>query len=266
MSQLANIKNVVIYTRVSTSEQAESGLGLAGQLAACEKLAKEKGWKIEAPTFTDAGVTSDLAATDRPELARAVRVVAAMNAIAKKEGREPDTAILAAKQDRLERDGGDLAWLKKNTIFLAADDPEANNLMRGFKSLINEEEKARIKARTKAALGALRADATNPDSPNHKEAAEKVERIKAGLAAGRTKERTAHATATRTTKASVFALEQRPRIAEVVMDGATSLMQIATALNANGYVTPRGTAWTPAAVKRVLDNLAAMGKEVKIQK
>ena len=46
----------VIYTRVSTDEQARDGLGLSIQLKRCRAYAEAQGWSV-VETFTDAGVS-----------------------------------------------------------------------------------------------------------------------------------------------------------------------------------------------------------------
>ena len=38
--------NAIIYTRVSTQEQADSGAGLNAQLDACRSFAKMQGWNV----------------------------------------------------------------------------------------------------------------------------------------------------------------------------------------------------------------------------
>ncbi len=59
---------VAAYVRVSTDEQAESGLGLADQQSRCEGMAAGKGWP--APTvYRDAGVSGTKEPKERPALA-----------------------------------------------------------------------------------------------------------------------------------------------------------------------------------------------------
>lgn len=81
----------IIYTRVSTDEQAESGLGLAAQLRACKAKANELGAN-EILTFTDAGVSGSTEIANRPGLAEALAVV--------KRG----DVVIVAKRDRVARD------------------------------------------------------------------------------------------------------------------------------------------------------------------
>lgn len=68
-----------IYLRVSTDEQAQSGLGLADQLIRCEAQAIAKGWTV-APQhiYRDEGVSGTIApGPKRPDLARLLAAVAA---------------------------------------------------------------------------------------------------------------------------------------------------------------------------------------------
>ena len=46
----------IIYTRVSTQEQADSGAGLNAQLDACRLFAKQQGWEVSGE-YQDEGVS-----------------------------------------------------------------------------------------------------------------------------------------------------------------------------------------------------------------
>jgi len=61
----------VIYARVSTDEQATSGLGLEAQRAAAEALIERRGWSTVSEPFVDT-VSGKVAPTKRPELAKAL--------------------------------------------------------------------------------------------------------------------------------------------------------------------------------------------------
>lgn len=66
-----------IYLRVSTEEQADSGLGIAAQRARCEAQALAKGWPIPA-VYADEGVSGTIApGPKRPDLQRLLDDVAA---------------------------------------------------------------------------------------------------------------------------------------------------------------------------------------------
>src|SRR5215510_5115453 len=58
-----------VYLRVSTDEQAQSGLGLAAQLERARGMVAAKGWP--APTiYRDEGLSGMLSPERRPQLAR----------------------------------------------------------------------------------------------------------------------------------------------------------------------------------------------------
>ena len=147
----------VAYYRVSTGEQAESGLGLAAQREAVRRAAERDGFVVVAE-FEDAGISGSAGVEDRPGLA------AALDAM------EQGGALLVAKRDRLGRDVMLNGWLeleaarKGAAIHSAAgegngtaDDPAAK-LMRHMVDAFAEYERNIIRARTKAALAAKRRD------------------------------------------------------------------------------------------------------------
>lgn len=91
---------VVGYLRVSTDEQAASGLGLEAQRAMVEAACAVKGWSVT-EWAVDEGVSGSVAPGDRPALSRALAMLDGCEA----------TALVAAKVDRLSRDLHDLTGL-----------------------------------------------------------------------------------------------------------------------------------------------------------
>lgn len=81
--------NVVAYLRVSTDEQAASGLGMEAQRAKIEDEASRKGWHVT--WCVDEGVSGK--ATNRPGLTEALHLLATGKA----------SALVVAKMDRLAR-------------------------------------------------------------------------------------------------------------------------------------------------------------------
>lgn len=63
------MKQVFLYVRVSTEEQAIHGLSIEAQTAALEKWAREQGHKVVG-VYTDAGISARKPASKRPELQR----------------------------------------------------------------------------------------------------------------------------------------------------------------------------------------------------
>lgn len=143
---------VIGYLRVSTDQQAESGLGLDAQRIACEEYAKKVGCdQIE--IFKDEGLSGSLSLDKRPGM------LAAISSLKKGD------ILVVAKRDRLGRDPLVVAMIeaaisrKEARIVSTAgegtdsDDP-SSILMRRMIDAFGEYERLVIKARTKAALGA----------------------------------------------------------------------------------------------------------------
>jgi DNA invertase Pin-like site-specific DNA recombinase len=102
----AAARRAVIYCRVSTQEQADSGLGLQAQLSRCRGYCEAQGWTV-AGVFSDAGVSAKT--LDRPELERALEAL-------------PRGGVLVTlKLDRLTRTVADLAPLAERIAASAAD-------------------------------------------------------------------------------------------------------------------------------------------------
>jgi DNA invertase Pin-like site-specific DNA recombinase len=144
------MQKAIGYTRVSTDEQAQSGLGLDAQRAA---IVKHLGREPD-EMHTDAGLHGDR--PDRPGL------LAAIDAL-----HQGDTLIVA-KRDRLARDMYLSCWIEKEVkrrgavIVSAAgegtDDEEPTSvLLRRIIDAFSEFERAMIRQRTSAAMARLRA-------------------------------------------------------------------------------------------------------------
>jgi len=145
--------NAIAYVRVSTDHQADSGLGLAAQVATIESYAKRAGSTITA-VHTDAGISGAAGIEDRPGLAAAVAAL-----------RRGDVLVIA-KRCRLGRD--QLAVLmieravaKRGATIVSADgvgngNDAASVFMKQVVDAASVYERNLIKARTKAALAAKR--------------------------------------------------------------------------------------------------------------
>jgi len=96
----------VAVTRVSTSEQADSGLGLSAQRAAIEQACAARGWDL-LEIYEDAGASGKN--INRPEFTQALSAVEGGGA----------EALVVAKLDRLSRSLSDFtrlmerSWRKK---------------------------------------------------------------------------------------------------------------------------------------------------------
>lgn len=144
---------LVSYARVSTDEQADSGLGLAAQRHALERAFDYEGWTL-VEHFVDEGVSGkDL---HRPGLRIALELVAAGGA----------DGLVVAKLDRLTRSVVDLSdlldWFDvAGATFVALDlRLDTSSAMGEFAAhlvaLIAQWERRTIGERTRAAMAAKR--------------------------------------------------------------------------------------------------------------
>ena len=206
--------DVVGYVRVSTSEQAESGLGLEAQRRAIRAEVERRGWRLVG-IHEDAGASGSSRAK-RPGLAEAIGTVDSGTA----------QGLVVAKLDRLSRSlldfAGVMAESQRNGWALVILDVQvdtstpAGELVANVMATFAQFERRLIGQRTKAALAVKRSQ---------------------GVRLGRP----------RTLPPTV-----RRRIARLRSQGK-SLAAIADALNAEGVPTAQGgQRWYPATIRKVL--------------
>jgi DNA invertase Pin-like site-specific DNA recombinase len=225
--------NCTIYTRVSTDEQAASGLGLAGQMAACETFAAKAGHTI-AGVYTDAGVSGAAGIEDRPGLMAAVA------------GLRRGDALVIAKRCRLGRDQMAILMIekavsRKGAVILSSDgignaDDPASQFMKNVIDAASVYERGLIRSRTKAALHAKRrAGELAGEVPFGWQAAEDGKLIE-------------------------VADEQAIlRIIGELRQAGVSLRKIAAILTEAGHRTKKGgTIWSHTSIKSILDRQAAL--------
>jgi DNA invertase Pin-like site-specific DNA recombinase len=167
---------------------------------------------------------------DRPKLAEALSLC-----------RLHSATLVIAKLDRLSRDAHFLLGLQKAGVkFVAADMPEANEMVVGIMAVVAQAERQMISARTKAALAAARARGVRLGTPSN------LRNSPAGQAKSQ-EIRCAHA--------ARWIADLRPVMDEVRAAGASSLREIAAALNARAIPAARGGAWSAVQVSRVLERI-----------
>jgi DNA invertase Pin-like site-specific DNA recombinase len=217
-------KRLVGYVRVSSAQQGCSGLGIEAQREALERFATSEGFEL-ARVFTEieTGKGSD-ALERRPQLAAALT-----------EARRQRCSVAVAKLDRLSRDVHFISGLMAHRVpFIVADlGPDVDPFILHLFAALAEKERAMISTRTKAALAAAKARGVTLGGPRLAQA-RKV------------------AVASLKAMADRHAANVLPVIREIQRSGATSLHQIAGALNARGISTPRGGAWYAKSVSNLL--------------
>jgi DNA invertase Pin-like site-specific DNA recombinase len=218
-------KRLVGYVRVSTAKQGHSGLGIEAQKEALERFAATEGFQIlRVFVEVESGKGSD-ALDRRPQLAAALS-----------EARRQRCYVGLAKLDRLSRDVHFISGLMVHRVpFVVAElgadvDPFILHLF----AALAQKERAMISSRTKAALAAAKARGVTLGSPELPKARKS-------------------AVATIKALADQHATNVLPVIREIRRTGATSLHQIADALNARGITTPRGGQWYASSVRNVLE-------------
>jgi DNA invertase Pin-like site-specific DNA recombinase len=217
-------KRFVGYVRVSTSQQGRSGLGIEGQRQALERFAVSEGFEL-GRVFVEVETGKGADALDRrPQLAAALA-----------EARRLRCSVAVAKLDRLSRDVHFISGLMAHRVpFVVAElGPDVDPFILHLFAALAEKERAMISTRTKAALAAAKARGVALGGPKLNEARK-------------------HAVASIKGLADQRAANLLPVIREIQRAGATSLHQIASALNARGITTPRGGAWYAKSVSNVL--------------
>jgi len=205
------------HVRVSTEEQAVSGLGLAAQEASVRAEATRRGLKIIAIT-ADEGISGAVPLTKRPGLTQAIELLQARTA----------DVLIVAKLDRATRSlaglvellalAGAGGWQIVAVDMLIDTTTPMGRAMVHIAGVFAELERALASARTTDALAALKAQGVRLGGP--------------------------------------ITLPQaiRLRVAELRAAGLT-LWEVAAHLEAEGAPTARGGRWRPSTVAGVLDSL-----------
>jgi site-specific DNA recombinase len=155
--------NVIGYCRVSTAEQAASGLGLEAQRARIAAWAAER--EASVTIYEDAGITGT-SMEGRPALEDALKAsqggsVLVAYSLSRFARSTRDMLIIA---ERLKRQGADLVSLTESIDTTTA----TGRLVFTLLSALSQFERDLTSERTKAALGALKARGVKlgPKRPN----------------------------------------------------------------------------------------------------
>ena len=218
------MKPLVSYIRVSTSQQGRSGLGIEAQREGLARFADAKCFEIVAEFVeVETGKGSD-ALDRRPQLSAALA-----------RARSVRCPVAVAKLDRLSRDVHFISGLMAHRVaFVVAElGADVDPFVLHLYAALAEKERALIAGRTRAALAAAKARGVKLGNPNIEHARKRAIAAIKG-------------------EAERAAGNVLPIINEVRRAGATSLRQIAEALNSRGISTPRGGVWYATSVRNVL--------------
>lgn len=218
-------RKFISYLRVSTVRQGASGLGLDAQRKAVADYLNGGRWTvIEEVVEVESGKRND-----RPKLAEALRLCRVHGAV-----------LVIAKLDRLSRDAAFLYRMRDEGVkFVAADMPEANEMVVGIMAAVAEAEGKMISTRTKAALAASKARGRKLGGDRGNLQTDGVRGRQLG-------------TKVQQEKAQRRAVDLSGIIQEVRQGGAVTLREIAAGLNARNVPTARGGEWSATQVMRVI--------------
>lgn len=225
----------VAYYRVSTARQGRSGLGLEAQRAAVLGYLKGTAGRLLGEyTEVESGKRND-----RPQLARAIQRAKVSGA-----------RLIIAKIDRLSRNAAFLLTLRDSGVkFVAADMPDANEMVVGIMAIVAQHEREAISKRTKEALAVARKrlakDGRRLGNPNGADALRKARKGNKAAVAEIVR------------GADERAEEYREVLEDVKAKGISSLAGIARELNEREIEAPRGGSWYPASVARLQARLKA---------
>lgn len=218
--------NYVIYYRVSTKRQGESGLGLDAQKRDIEIYLENHAHNILAE-FEDIQSGKD---ANRDGYRKAV-------ALAKK----TSATLLVAKLDRISRDVETIAGLIKRVTLKVACMPQADNFQLHIYAALAHQEREFISQRTKSALKAAKQRGVRLGKvPNEQRKAICVEGTSAIIQSANT-------------FAKDMAMAIRP-----MRESGTSYSDIAKWLNARNMPTQRGKDWTATGVRNICVRLSLL--------
>lgn len=211
----------VAYYRVSTDRQGLSGLGLDAQRAA---VAKHIGAAELVAEFTE---IESGRKNDRAQLAAALATA-----------KRTKSTLVIAKLDRLARNVHFVSGLlESNVPFVCADMPEADRTFLQMMAVFAEWEARKISERTKAALAQIKAQGRTLGCPTPE----------LGAVAG-----------VKVIKANADSYAERvgPIVRDILATGASTIRDIAAALQARSVTTPRGNmTWGTTQVSNLLKRL-----------
>jgi DNA invertase Pin-like site-specific DNA recombinase len=226
---MARKTRYIAYMRVSTDRQGRSGLGLDAQRSAVAGYLNGGSWELAGEFVEVESGRRD----DRPQLEAALAACRLHRA-----------RLVVAKVDRLTRSVGFLHRLLDSGVEVEfCDLPQLSGptgrFMLNQMAAVAELEAGLISQRTRAALAAAKARGTRLGNPGNL--------TPEGRARGSVRGNEAQRE-----RAASRAADLLPTIRDLREKGTTSLRGIAAALNDMGVPSPRGGAWYPSSVRKVL--------------
>lgn len=234
--------HAAIYARVSTDEQAESGLGVDAQIAAFRQLVEMRGWQIApAHVFIDAGVSGTTPPDQRPAMARLLAAAAdgqiAHVAIYSLDRLARKTRYILEFTEQAASTGLGVAFVREAAVDTTT---AAGRVVLSVIAAFAQFERDLISERTSAALAAKRATGWKPG------------RLPLGYISGDDGAISVHPANARTA---------RRILAE--REAGASYRAIADGLHDDGIAAPYGRRWYASSVRAIyLENANVYAGEV----
>jgi DNA invertase Pin-like site-specific DNA recombinase len=214
-------KKYVVYRRVSTKRQFNSGLGLAAQSESVRRFLATQPDAIVLGDFVEAETGKN---DDRPVLAKAVELC-----------RKESATLLVSKIDRLSRSLRLIMMLEQYRVpFIASDNPEMTELVCHILVAIGQAERKTIATRVREALRQAKLRGIKLGGPNIAEARRLANKARIEKAKAQN---------------SRFRMVIRETMEKT---GLTKLTDIAESLNLRGLRTSRGCPFTATQIHRLL--------------
>jgi DNA invertase Pin-like site-specific DNA recombinase len=214
------MRSFILYRRVSTTRQGQSGLGLESQDETVRRYVKgQRGTVVGEFTEVESGKNND-----RPQLTEALS-----------ECRRLKATLVVAKLDRLSRNAEFLLRLQNGNVdFVCCDCPNVDRFTVGILALVAQRERELISERTRSALQMAKKRGVKLGTRHpHRQVRLMVE--------GYRRQR------------NEFISKVRPIIEEIKATGVKTLTEIAQCLTRRGIPTRTGkTVWFPSTVKTVV--------------
>ena len=223
-------KRAAIYTRVSTTDQADKGYGLDVQKERCRGMIISKGW-TEVGLYEDAGISGTYGPAKRPALARMISDI---------EGGKIDVVVVNSL-DRLARKTILVLELVNKFLELGV------SIVSSKESLDTSTPMGKFALTLSAGISQLERDTIVERTTAGREKRGKLDGEKGGVIP----------LGYERTKTGIAVKEEEAGIVRTIIqlrDEGFTLRDIAKTLNDNSVKTRKGNKWYASTVKYVIDN------------
>ena len=228
----------VIYSRVSTKEQGDSGLGLLAQKKSCLGFVEKSGELLGDFQDIISGTVNS-----REGIDQAIALCKAENA-----------TLVVKEISRISRNGmGIMLELEKAGVsYIESTSPHDPSMLKGIKFILAKEERDKISERTTAALGEIKGKISRGE-----EHISKAGNIVTGLGTPENLTNLSRENSIAVRKAKALSNENNRRATAFIValrGTGESFYSITKKLNAGGFLTSRGNKFSQMQTTRLYNN------------